>query len=182
MASSSFEFLAREFRSAATALAAALSGGLLLKFFPALELALFARGAAQLASLFTGRPLLRLDEGWLLPSPDLPVAVTAACSATDFFLMVATLMAWQFTRRGHHPARAWVTGLAAALPLAIFLNSLRVVAVTGAHRWLIPLLPDVYGAFLHLLTGAAIFLPSLIALNFLLEFHGRPRSPTPARA
>ena len=164
-------------RSLAPALAAALCGGLLLKLIPALELALFARGAAELAGLFTGTPVVPINAGWLLPSPALPVAVTAACSATDFFLMVAALVSWQLARHGQHPVRATLAGLGAALPLAIFLNALRIVAVSAAHRWFIPLLPDAYGSFLHLLTGAAVFLPALIALNLLLESHGRPRLP-----
>ena len=166
-----------EIRALATALAAALGGLLLLNFSPALELALFARGAAHLAGLFSGTSVLRATDGWLLPSPDLPVVVTTACSATDFFLMVAGLISWQLTRRGKPPVRALLAGLLTALPLAIFINSLRVVTVTQAHRWFIPLLPEAYGPFLHLLTGAAIFPPSLIALNLLLEFHGRRQLP-----
>ena len=70
-------------------------------------------------------------------------------------------------------------GQLSPLPLTLFVNALRVVTVTAAHRWLIPLLPSAYDAFLHLLTGVAIFLPALIALNLLLETHGRPRSPAP---
>lgn len=167
-------------RALATAAATALVGIVVLQFFPALELAVFARGAAQLASLFTGTPLHRAADGWQLPSPDLPVVVTAACSATDFFLMVAALIGWQFARHEKSPVRALLTGLLAALPLAIVINSLRIVAVTQAHRWVIPLLPEAYGPFAHMLAGAAIFLPSLIVLNLLLEFHGRPRSPARA--
>ena len=166
-----------ELRALSVAAATALAGTVVLRFFPALELALFARGTAQLASLFTGTPLLRAADGWQLPSPDLPVVVTAACSATDFFLMVAALIAWQFARRGKPPALTVLVALLTALPLAIVINSLRIVAVTQAHRWFIPLLPEAYAPFAHMLTGAAVFLPSLITLNLLLEFHARPCSP-----
>ncbi len=174
-------FPSRELRALAPAVTAALAaillGALVLHLLPALELSLFAAGAARLAGLFTGTPVVRIAEGWLLPHPVFPVAVTAACSATDYYLMVAALITWQRARRGRSPAPALLVGLAAALPLTLFVNSLRVVTVTAAHRWLIPLLPSAYDAFLHLLAGVAVFLPALIALNLLLEIHGRSRSP-----
>ena len=156
--------------------AAAGSGWLLLRLIPQLELGLFARGAAWLAGFFTGAPILRVEEGWMLAGSGQPVVITTACSATGYFLIVATLVSWQLARHGKSPGRAAVTGFCAALPLAILLNALRVVTVTQAHRWLIPRLPEAYGPFLHMLTGAAIFLPALITLNLLLEIHGRPRT------
>lgn len=191
------------FPQALAAAAAAAGGGLvLLKLFPSLELGLFAAGSARLASLFTGQPVLRIGNGWMLPDADLSIVVTAGCSATDFFLMVATLLAWHFagksgaaasagmippdtaslatTSSGHAVPflcrgtllpiiRAALGGLAIALPLSIFLNSLRVVVVAQAHRWFIDHFPASYGPFLHMATGVAIFLPSLIALNGLLH-------------
>jgi len=161
--------------AAAASLAAATVGWLWLKVWPGVELGWFAGGAARLASLFTGAPVLRVESGWMLPVTGQPVVVTAACSATDYFLILSALLGWQLARRGHRPVAAAALGLLAALPLTIFLNTLRVVTVTHAHRWLIPLLPDRCGPFLHLLTGVAIFLPALIALNLLLESHGNAR-------
>jgi exosortase/archaeosortase family protein len=104
-----------------------------------------------------------------------PVAVTAACSATDFYLMLVALLAWQLVRRNRPAWFALPAALLVALPLALVVNGARIVAVAAAHRWVIPRLPDAYGPFLHMLTGAAIFLPSLILLNLLLERHGHPR-------
>jgi exosortase/archaeosortase family protein len=172
-------------RAIATAFATALGGVGLLKLLPSLELALFARGAAQLAGLFTGAPVQRIAEGWLLFQPEFPVVVTVACSATDYFLIVAALIGWQIARRGQHSAfavLAVLTGLLVALPLSIAINALRIVAVSAAHRWFTPLLPAAYSSFLHLLTGAAIFLPALIALNLALEFHGRSHARPDPRA
>ena len=145
----------------------------MLKLIPSLELALFAGGSARLASLFTGAPVFRVEEGWALPTAGIPIMITAACSGTGYFLMVAALIGWQLARRGRSLGGAILVGLVVGLPLSITINSLRVVAVMQAHRWAIPLLPDAYGSFLHMLTGVAIFLPSLIALNLLLEYHGR---------
>jgi exosortase/archaeosortase family protein len=160
---------AMNLRTATCGLAAAAAGALVLFFVPTLEIELFARGAAQLAGFLGGSPVLRDEAGWMLPSGELPVLVTAACSGADFFLIVAALVGWQLARRGVRPAGAIVAGLAAAVPVAIYVNALRIVAVAQAHRWVIPRLPDAYGAFTHMLTGVAVFLPALIALNVLLE-------------
>jgi exosortase/archaeosortase family protein len=156
----------------ASGLVAATLGELLTRIFPALELGLFAGGAARLAALFTGSPVVRTEQGWALPDGSSPVVVTAACSAAGFFVIVAALIAWHLARRGWSVAFSALEGLVAALPVAIFINALRIVTVAQAHRWVIPLFPDSFGPFLHLLTGVAVFLPSLIALNLILEHHG----------
>lgn len=163
-------------RAAVAGLVSALAGWLWLKVWPGAEIECFARGAAQLAGLFTGAPVLRVGTGWLLPVTGQTVVVTAACSATDYFLILSALLGWQLGRLGFRPGIWWLGAPLVALPLTLFLNALRVVAVTHAHRWLIPLMPDRYGPFLHLLTGVMVFLPALIALNFLLELHGKSRS------
>ena len=183
---------------------AAGAGLALLKLFPSLPLSGFAAGAARLASLFTGQPVLRIENGWMLPDADLSIVVTEACSATDFWLMLAALIAGRLGARTRlypskndapafflpsgqaslcalfHFSRAALCGLAAALPLAILLNALRVVVVAQAHRWFIDRFPPSYGPFLHMATGVAIFLPSLIALNVLLDLRASRRSAATA--
>lgn len=154
-------------------------GVLTLHLFPEVGLAVFARGAAQLAGLYAGAVVTPIADGWHLTIADLPIGVTAACSATDFFLMLAALLAWQLARRGLPLGLVVTASLLAAVPLAILVNALRVIAVAQAHRWFIPLLPDSWAAFAHLLTGAAIFLPALILISLALEFHGRSRQPAP---
>lgn len=163
------------FRPILTASAAALLGVLILHLLPALELGVFARGAARIAGCLAGTAVQPSAEGWLLSGTAVPVAVTAACSATDFYLMLVTLIAWQLGRRSRPVWFALPAALLAALPLDLLVNALRIVAVAAAHRWLIPRLPDAYGPFLHMLTGAVIFLTSLMLLNLLLERHGHPR-------
>lgn len=158
------------------ALAAAFLGALVLQLLPALELAVFARGAARIAGVLAGTAIQPAPEGWLLPHAAVPVAVTAACSATDFYLMLVTLIAWQVARRGQPAWRAISAGLFGALPVVLLINALRIIAVAAAHRWFIPLLPDSYAPLLHMLTGAAIFLPSLVLLNLFLERHASSRS------
>ena len=166
----------RQVLAVAAGLATAAAGWMLLRLVPQLPLEFFAQASARLAGLFAGAHVERIDTGWLLAGTGRPVVVTAACSATDFFVIVATLLAWQWVRQGRSPVRAVPAALGAALPLAVGVNALRVVVVAQAHRWLIPALPAVYGPYLHMLTGVAVFLPALIALNLLLESHGRPRS------
>ena len=160
-------------RAATAGLVAGACGALLPRVFPALELRLFAHGAAWLAGFLTGSPVECVRTGWALSIGGYPVAVTVACRATDFFFMVAAIISWQLARRRSSVAVAVAAGLGAALPVAIFVNSVRVVTVAQVHRWAGPLLPDAYDSILHLLAGVAVFLPSLVALNLLLEFHGR---------
>ena len=166
------------FRPAVAWIIGAAGGGLLVRVFPALELGLFANGAARIAGLFTGSPVVRVEQGWALPAASSPVVVTAACSATSFFVMVTAIIAWQLARWGRSVAFAVFAGLIAAAPVAIFINSLRIVTVAQVHRWVIPLLPGTCEPFLHLATGIAVFLPSLIALNVLLEYNGYRHIPS----
>lgn len=164
------------FRRAFAAITAATLGGAMLKLLPALDLGLFAAGAAQLTSLFTGHPVTRVENGWILADGSLPIIVTSACSATDYFLIVAALLAWRLTESSGAIARAILCGLVAAIPVSIVVNSFRIVVVAQAHRWIIDQFPESYGPFLHLAAGTAIFLPSLIALNVLLHFYTARRS------
>ena len=164
------------------ALASALAAGcgvLILRCVPGLANDVFAHGAARLAGLFLGVPGLRTEDGWALPFAAQPVMVTTACAATDFFLMAAALLGWHFMRNAGRPVwlpAAVAAALLAALPVTLLVNALRIVAVAHAHHWVISRLPASYDAFLHLLTGASVFLPALIALNLILEFHGRSAS------
>jgi exosortase/archaeosortase family protein len=151
----------------------------MLKLFPASELGIFSRGAAQLAGLFAGLPVLRVENGWMLPFPAVPVVVTEACSATSYWLMVAALVGWQWSRGGKHPVLGMLVGLAAACPITLAVNALRVICVTHAHRWISPQLPAAYDASVHLFAGMAVFLPSLIALNLLLQIYGSRPSFAP---
>lgn len=166
-------------RPALVALCAASGGALLLKTLPWLEAEVFIAGAARLAGLFTGAPAMRTDEGWALLFSGQPVMVTAACSATDFFLMTVALLGWHFAqclRSALLPCAA-AGALVVAVPLTLFINALRLIAVAQAHHWVIPRLPPAYDSFLHMLTGAVVFLTALIALNLFLEFYGRSRTP-----
>jgi exosortase/archaeosortase family protein len=164
---------------ALVALGAAGGGALLLKTLPWLETDVFIAGAARLAGLLTGVPTMSTDEGWALFFSGQPVLVTVACSATDFFLMTVALCGWHFAQ-GLRPALllgAAAGALVVAVPVALFINALRLIAVAQAHRWVIPRLPPAYGSFLHMFTGAVVFLTALIVLNLLLEIYGRSRTP-----
>jgi exosortase/archaeosortase family protein len=143
-----------------------------LQVFPNAEVEWFARGTGLLAALFTGASVERVDEGWLLGGAFQPVVVSAACSATHYYLTIVALLAWRLAV-GRFSAPAVVgVAIAAAMPLVLFVNALRVIVVMHAHHWVIPQLPEAYGPFLHLLAGVAVFLPALICLNLLLEFYG----------
>lgn len=166
----------------AAAAALVLMGGVwALRCSPDLENEVFTRGAASLAGLFLGVSGFRMEAGWALPFEPQPLLVTTACAATDFFIMAATLLGWHLMRRTNR--LAWlpailVLSLVVAVPITLFVNALRIVAVGHAHLWLISRVPPSYEAFLHLLTGASVFLLALISLNLVLEIYGRPGSST----
>jgi exosortase/archaeosortase family protein len=166
-------------RAWSASLLAGIAGLGLLWLRPVLELDLFAQGAARVAGFLTGAPVFPVTVGWQLPLAGGPVVVTADCSGTDFFLLATVLIARLLLRHG---ARGWLAipgGLFAAVPFALGINGLRVVAVLQLHHWVLPHLPPVYGPFLHLLVGTAIFLPSLILLHLASEHHARPRFSRP---
>lgn len=165
------------------ALGAAGGGAWLLKTTSWLETEILVAGAARLAGGLAGAAAGRTPDGWTLAFAGQPLLVTAACSATDFFLMTAALLGWHFARRLDRTAWfpvAAAGALLAAVPFTVAVNALRLVAVAHAHRWVGPRLPAACGPFLHMLAGVAVFLPALIALNLLLEYHGRSRTASRA--
>lgn len=143
-----------------------------LGLFPEAEMAVFARGAASLAALLTGSPVDRAEEGWLLAGQAQPVLVSAVCSATGYFLAVVALVGWRLGQFRLPAPQAMLVAVAAGLPVTLLINALRVVVVMHAHRWVIPQFPAAYAPFLHMFAGVAIFLPALIGLNLIFEYHG----------
>lgn len=159
-----------------TAALAGLLSQAALVWKPSLALAFFGRCAAQFAGLLTGCPVIKIDDGWLLPSAT-PAVVTAACSGTSYFLLMAVLLGWHLGRRSEHRYLPLAVAVAGATALAIAVNGLRIVAAIQASRWLNPLFPVSYGPILHMAVGVAVFLPALIATNLICEIHGRSRKP-----
>lgn len=159
-------------KAVVTGAAAGTAGFGLLHAFPEWCDVVFTHGAARLAASLTGAAI-EPGAGNMLRLGERAFEVTHACSGTDFFLMVAVLLGWQLTRSHHALWRTVFTAVAAALPVTLLVNGLRIVAVAQAQRWLLPLLPERYQPLAHMLTGAAVFLPALIALNLVLEYHAR---------
>lgn len=150
-------------------------GAFLLGLFPAAEVQVFARGTAMLAGLFAGVPVSPLEQGWLLVHATHPVAVTAACSATDFFLIVGAMLGWHAARQVRWIVVAAALALVMAVPVTLCVNALRVVAVAGFHRWIMPADDTAAGNYLHMAMGMAVFLPALIAMNLSLQIYDRRR-------
>jgi len=154
---------------AATSAALSLFG---LTIWPSLGLEFFCRGAGWLAAVMTGCPMVRVENGWMLSAAS-PVVVTSACSGTTYFVLLAVLFGWHVQQRVRRSFVAVGAAIACAVPTAVAVNGLRVAAVLQTHRWLYPLFPDSFRPFLHMLTGVAVFLPALIAINLACEIHGR---------
>ncbi len=144
-------------------------------FIPNVELWLFARAAAEVAGLLSGAPTLHTEDGWLLPFNHQALLVSEACSGASFFIMMASLLTWHLGKRWSRVVPAVFAGLPLALALSIFINALRVLSLSQAHRWVIPFLPEPYAHMAHLMIGVAVFLPALIALNAAFEFYGYPK-------
>jgi len=161
-----------------TAFAAATLGLALLYALPWIELNIFAQGAARIASLLSGSPVFETPEGWLLPVNAQPILVTTACSGATFFVISYTLLSWQLRRRMPSLLLTLVASLIPTLAFTLMINGLRIVCLAHAHHWIIPHLPASYAAFAHLLVGVAVFLPSLICLNLLLEYNANTNYAT----
>jgi len=142
--------------------------------FPSVELQVFARTTAEIAGLLSGAPAITTPDGWLLPFQHQALLISEACSGAGFFIMLASLLAWHLAKRWGRVLPALVVGLSASFALAMGINALRVLSLSQAHRWLIPLLPETYAHVAHLMVGVAVFLPALIALNTAFEIYGHP--------
>lgn len=164
-------------RHSAGALVAAVCAGMLPSIFPSIERGFFSHGTAVLAGLFTGAPVIEVDTGWLLGVATSPVVITNACSATDYFMITALLIAWHLSARSRSVVIGALSALVLALPLTLVVNAFRIVVVSQLYHWTSSSVPSSYGHFVHLLIGVAVFLPSLIALNLLLEIYGKSRVP-----
>jgi exosortase/archaeosortase family protein len=139
---------------------------------PNVELWLFARATAAVAGLLSGAPSMYSSDGWLLPFQHQTLLVSEACSGASFFIMLASLLTWHLCQRWSRAVPAVLIGLPLALALSLLINALRVLCLSQAHRWLIPLLPENYAHITHLMIGVAVFLPALIALNTAFELYG----------
>ena len=151
--------------------------------FPEQTFRLFSGGAAWILKLLLGVPLEAAPEGWLIGAGvwPRPVLVTRACSATDYFSLLAPLLAWRLGTVRSHFVLAALQALAVAVPFTLAINVLRIATVVQAHLWVIPRFPPVYGDFLHLLTGVVVFLPSLLVLDFVFQKHAHAHLCSRAR-
>lgn len=138
---------------------------------PGFEIHVLAQAAARLAGVLVGSGVTAVTNGYALPHGGVPVVVTTACSAADFTCLVAALMGWRLGRSGRPAWQGLLIAIGAAVPVTVVVNAVRIAALCRVHQWVIPRLPPDYGAFVHLATGVAVFLPALIALNLALQAH-----------
>jgi exosortase/archaeosortase family protein len=139
-----------------------------LRIWPDLDVNVLARASAQFAALFMGCPVVRDELGWTLITAPVSSTVSAACSGADFLVVAAVVLAWRLASHGCGFASTFILTTLLAGPFSVLVNGTRIVAVTQMHRWVIPLFPSSCSAFLHLVTGVAVFLPALILLHATL--------------
>jgi len=148
---------------------------LILWSIPALEMTWFVPVAAHVASLFSGAHAGIDNAGWILLSGNMEVLVSRSCSGTGFFVILSALLSCHLAGKGWRILTACFLSLLLAGFLAPLINGFRITVVVELHRWILPYFPQAWHAFLHMLAGAAVFLPVLVFVNFLLEKHARDK-------
>ena len=165
-------------RQMATAAVAGSIPWIALHIWQDLDMEVLARASAQIAALFMGCPIAHDPLGWTLMTTPVSSTVSAACSGADFVGLSAMVFAWHLAWRGWHFIIVVGTAVSLTGPFSILVNAVRIVAVIQMHRWVIPLFPPSCSAFLHLVTGVAVFLPALIFLHATLPGFDHSRRST----
>lgn len=138
--------------------------------------------SAQLCSIFLGSPCITTPEGYILDTATLPIHVTQACSAANFFLLTFILVTGaviQSFRIKELLKILWI--LPASYIVTILANSARIIAGWIMGQWARAVLAERFWASVHLGTGVVVFLTFLIVIYLLLMWrplHGCQRTKT----
>jgi exosortase/archaeosortase family protein len=146
----------------------------------------FCRPAARVAGAILGTPVVLFERYgapvWVLPHPVLDLHVGRECSGLHFFLLAGLLLLWNALGRS---GRARLGLAAAAFPAAYLValgtNALRLVAVFQMRVLTGAFLPLPAFGPVHTLTGAFVFLSSLILIHLAYETCF-PTPPSPQKA
>ena len=132
-------------------------------------LAQFCRVPAEVAAFYYGVPL---DVGTLtFTARGVTLAVTRACAATDFYVLVASVfLTARIMREGVGVANRLrdLLDLLLAWVITLAVNSLRIIALVPVDA----VFPKDHAPIVHLLVGVAFFLP-VFALIWYQSFKSR---------
>lgn len=142
---------------------------LLLAFIPWTEHApsfwrsAFVIPTAWIASWFMSATCILTPQGCLLITPTSPVHVTLACSAANFFILLASLLAGQVLVLQRPRIVILALTFLTSYLVALAANSARVVFAWYAGQWTERFLPSHFAAAVHMGAGILVFLVFLIA-------------------
>lgn len=125
---------------------------------------------ATIAGLFFDAPVGPVENGVgaMLHLPRLEVTVGASCSGMQFFFLLTCLLGWSALK--HRGGWSWLPAiLVLAYGMTLFANSVRVVLAVFAREAALHLLGPAYLHSAHLAAGILVFLPLLIASQWLSD-------------
>lgn len=142
---------------------------------PDSDLSFLVAPAAKAVSLFTGVEHVSVDGG--MAFPPLGIVIDRSCSGASFMVVVLAVSALLLWRIGSGGRSAWLRAivlLVLAYPVAVLVNSARIVGILQAQHMLGPLSPashEALGAFMML---AFLLMFSLLATRLTRPAHARP--------
>lgn len=129
----------------------------------------FCLPSATISSIFLGSTYSSTDQGYMIANRILPIHVTKACSAANFFILLLSLIIGILIK-SVRKNEFWKLFLAVILAylITVIANSARIIAgwITGilAREFL----PDKFWPAVHLGTGVFMFLIFLFLTYYLL--------------
>jgi exosortase/archaeosortase family protein len=126
----------------------------------------FCRPAAWLTYMVTGWPMEKAENGYSLIGP-IKLTITTACSAISFFLLSTTVLILTLAIRCRKWLRWTIPVILSCYLLTILLNLLRILSALQVWFFLPATLKSFYPV-IHLFLGVIIFLPALVASNWLM--------------
>lgn len=129
--------------------------------------AAFCAPAAHVAGLLSGAPCVKEGDDYRLTGTDLDLTVAPACSAVDYFCLMAGFLSLLVSWRAFG-LRAQLLVLPAAWALTIIVNAMRLTACWQTDRLVHPLLPESVWPAPHMAVGIATFLAGLTFVFWLM--------------
>jgi exosortase K len=133
-------------------------------------LTVFAMPAAWLSATLLGTRCVPVDAGYMLDNGTLPVLVSAACSGSNFYILVVAMGIGLAHRRHQLRVATILTALVIAYPITVLTNTCRITLGFHAAIWARQILPQAMWAGAHLTVGVLVFIVALIGATGITEW------------
>lgn len=127
--------------------------------------------SAKITSLFLASNCTSTDSGFILNNQKLPIYVTKACSAANFFIMILIFLSVAIIKSCRFKEISkiiWI--IPSAYFITISANVSRIIGCWFTGRLARYIFPENFWPAVHLGTGIIVFLTFLIAAYFLLKW------------